>query len=268
MHDSVPSMKTSAARRLLLLWLISAAGIAHAIDYTDLWYAKSEPGWGTNVVESGDFLFLTFFVYGADQRPVWYSAQLQRDTSGDFDGYLGPLYSTTGTWLALPWDPQRFTTTVAGTAAFQPTSAYAAVLSYTVNGLARVVKAIERQPLTRIPLQGTYTSVVSATSVNCATSPSSQEYIAELSIREPNGPGSIELGVVRADAPTCTLTADLSATGRLRSAANGRFTCADGEHGSAQFDEVAATQHGIEGRWSMASTSGCTRSSVFAAIAK
>jgi len=254
-------------KRWLLSWLLVAAGTAHAIDYTDLWYVPSEAGWGANVVQSDDFLFVTFFVYGGDVHPVWYTAQLQRDTSGDFDGYLGPLYSTTGTSPALPWDPQRLTTAITGTAAFQPASSYAAVLSYTINGLPRVVKAIERQPLKWIPLQGTYTSVVSTTSSNCATSPTRETYGADLSIRELNGPATIQLDVVPA-ASSCTLTAELSARGRLYGSVNASFACSDGEHGSAQVDELAATQHGLEGRWITRATTGCIRASVFTAIAK
>jgi hypothetical protein len=199
---------------------------------------------------------------------VWYTAQLRRDTSGDFDGYLGLVYSSTGTWLALPWDAQRFAVTPTGTATFRPTSPYDAVLSYAVNGLPRVVKSVERQPLTAISLQGAYASVVSATSSNCAVSPANETYLADLSIRELSGPATIELRFARGDATTCILTAELNARGRLSSATNGAFECSNGDHGSLQLDELAATQHGVEGRWSSSTTTGCVRANAFAAIAK
>src|SRR3954452_7100315 len=105
---------------LVVAMLLAPSGRAFALDYTDLWFNPSEPGWGVNVVQSGDLLFLTFFVYGADRRPTWYAAQLSRDTSGDFDGFLGFVYAGTGTAFTSAWDAQAFAVAPVGTASFQP----------------------------------------------------------------------------------------------------------------------------------------------------
>jgi len=143
---------------VLCLFLMTAAFRVGAVDYTDIYYIPTESGWGVNVVQSDDFLFLTFFIYGPDNRPTWYTAQLRLDASGN---YNGTLYATTGTFYAtVPWKTSDQATTQVGTASFQPTSAYTAKLIYTVTTpaalAATVTKLIQRQSLTTIALGGSY----------------------------------------------------------------------------------------------------------------
>lgn len=50
----------------------AAQATTHSTDYTDLWWNSpdnSESGWGVNVVQQGDIVFATFFIYGADGTP-------------------------------------------------------------------------------------------------------------------------------------------------------------------------------------------------------
>ena len=69
-------------RRLLLtLLLLTASAQAAATDYTDIWYNPAENGWGVNVVQSDVSLFLTFFIYGADSKPTWFTGQVTQDSS-------------------------------------------------------------------------------------------------------------------------------------------------------------------------------------------
>ena len=35
----------------------------------------SESGWGVNFVQSDNFIFATFFIYGPNNQPIWYTAQ-------------------------------------------------------------------------------------------------------------------------------------------------------------------------------------------------
>jgi hypothetical protein len=116
-------------RFLLCAFLLTAAFRAGATDYTDIWFLPAESGWGVNVVQSDDFLFVTFFIYGPDNKPTWYTAQLKLDASGN---YNGNLYATLGTFYASPWKPTDQITTVVGTA-FQPTSPYTAKFVYVVT---------------------------------------------------------------------------------------------------------------------------------------
>ena len=72
-------------------------------------------------MQSDAFLFLTFFIYGPDNKPTWYVAGLTRDANGNFNG---PLYATTGTYFGAPWNPADGAGSAqVGTASFQPTDA-------------------------------------------------------------------------------------------------------------------------------------------------
>jgi ribokinase len=135
-HDAAIIMHPSShatimlKRFLLCAFLLAAAFRVGAVDYTDLYYVPGEEGWGANVVQSDDFLFVTFFIYGSDNKPTWYTAQLTLDAGGN---YNGQLYATTGTYYAMPWKASDQTTVAVGTASFQPTSAYTAKLIYVVT---------------------------------------------------------------------------------------------------------------------------------------
>src|SRR3989442_1023828 len=94
-------------RRLVLaVLLLTAAFSARAIEYTDVYYNPAESGWGFFLVQSDTVQFLAFFIYGPDGKPTWYTAQLTDDGTGT---YTGPVYATTGTYFALPWNPAQLT---------------------------------------------------------------------------------------------------------------------------------------------------------------
>ena len=56
--------------------------------------------------------FATFFIYGQNGSPTWYTAQLTWDGSK----FTGGLYATGGTWFAAPWQPGNWSVAQAGTA--------------------------------------------------------------------------------------------------------------------------------------------------------
>ena len=144
-------------KRLLLALLFATSAIgAAAADNTDIWYNPTEPGWGVNLVQSDNFIFATFFIYGQNGSPTWYTAQLTWDGARM---YTGGLYATTGTSFATPWQTGNLSVVQAGTASFEPSSlgAHRGTLAYTVNDVATVTKSIERQTLTTIVLGGSYT---------------------------------------------------------------------------------------------------------------
>src|SRR3954447_4143778 len=95
-------------QRILLVMLLGIAPRAEAVNYTDIWYNPSENGWGVNLVQSDAFMFATFFIYGPTGDPTWYTANLTRDASGNFNG---GLFGTKGTYFAAPWNPQAFVVT-------------------------------------------------------------------------------------------------------------------------------------------------------------
>src|ERR1700687_2377022 len=100
---------------LTLLMLTASAQAAAATDYTDIWFNPSEAGWGMNLVQSDTFMFLTFFIYGADSKPTWFTGQVTLDASNNFNG---TLFATTGTYYILPC--AGVTGAAAGAGSFPP----------------------------------------------------------------------------------------------------------------------------------------------------
>jgi hypothetical protein len=120
---------------LVSLLLLCSAVQVQAANYTDVYYDAAEPGWGLFLIQNGTNQFIAFFIYGADGKPTWYTAQINDDGAGR---YTGTLYAITGTHFLDPW--QGYTINPAGTATFSPTDIYHAALTYTVNGLGTVTK--------------------------------------------------------------------------------------------------------------------------------
>lgn len=115
----------------------------------DLWWNPSEPGWGVNIIQQEEVLFVTLFVYGADGRPAWYVASEARP--GTPSRYTGALYATNGPAASVR-------VREVGTLALSPNDDGSAALEYSVDGAA-TSKRIERQTWARIetftgPMEG------------------------------------------------------------------------------------------------------------------
>ena len=130
-------------RRIVVAAFLYIASLgANALEYTDAWVAQGEAGSGTFLVQSEAFIFLAFFVFDQNGKPIWYSCQLLLDANGTT--YSGGLYASTGTYYALPWDPSQRTITPVGSCTFAPSDIYDAKLTYTLTGGQPIVKMIQR----------------------------------------------------------------------------------------------------------------------------
>ena len=256
----------------LCLFLMTAAFRVGAVDYTDIYYIPAESGWGVNVVQSGDnYMFVTFFIYGPDNKPTWYTAQLTLDSSGN---YNGTLYATTGTFYAMPWRAVDQVTTPVGTASFQPTSAYTATLVYTVTTpaalAATVTKLIQRQSLTPIAIGGTYVGGQSGaySGSGCSSSgPYSDTFDLTVS-RSPDGTWNFAFNYTGLQ-ETCTFAGTLTQFGQLYTIPTTSYKCPDGLNTTASMNEIKATSLGIEGRFSAPSVGGgCREDATFSAVLK
>jgi hypothetical protein len=248
-------------RLLLTFMLLTASMQATAVDYTDIWYNPSESGWGVNVVQSDTFLFITFFIYGADNKPTWFTAQVNQDSSGNFNG---TLFATTGTYYILPWVGAAVS--AVGSASFQPQGPYTARLVYTVNGVGTVTKTIQRQSLTTIIIGGNYIGGVVIARSLCGNS-GTGSVTANISISQPlNNVGPASLGVARADGVSCTFVGPITQRGKLYQMSNATYSCSNGLNTTANVDELRATAHGIEGTWSANAQEGCLEIGTFAGV--
>jgi hypothetical protein len=147
-------MRRIAASLLsLLLPTISLASTV-TVDYTDMWWNSNENGWGANVIQQGDTMFVTLFVYDPGGHPTWFVApQVTYQGGGLFTGQLfvtsGPFY------FQRPYDPNSLTVNPVGQLTFNASSAINAQLTYNV-GSFQITKDITRLSWRNDNLAGFY----------------------------------------------------------------------------------------------------------------
>jgi hypothetical protein len=115
-------------------------------NYQALWWgapAGSESGWGLNITHQGDVLFVTWFTYAADGRPMWLvGSRVARTGPGS---YSGTLYRTIGPpFDSARWDASMVTPTPVGTVTLTFRDAQRGTFAYSVNGVSQT-KPIVRQ---------------------------------------------------------------------------------------------------------------------------
>jgi len=256
-------------KRIVLVILLLVALRAQAAEYTDVYYDAAEDGWGVFLVQSDTTQFLAFFIYGPNGQPTWYVAILAADGTGKF---TGSLYANTGSYFLNPWQGKM--TVPAGTASFTPSDPYHATLSYTVNGVGTVTKAVQRQTLTAYVLAGNYSGSGSGSIINCAN-PGQNEpmYRSRFGLTVTQvGDQSATLVFTFVDQAhnglVCTTTGPLTHIGRLYQL-NGQSTCTFngvpvGQAQAVTIDAFHPTSHGLEGHFT--AMQGCTSSVHFAAV--
>jgi hypothetical protein len=221
--------RLAAAILLVLALALPAGATTYSADFTDQWWNAGESGWGINVTQQQDVLFLTLFVYGADKSPRWYVGPAILPAAlplpAGVTQFSGALYETTGPWFAGSWNPADRQNTPVGDITIAFNSPVTGTLTYTVNG-ARVSREITRQNLRTVSLAGQYYGGMLATASNCRNSAQ-------------NGPTSIpgEVTVsqsgssvsMRIDFPAgngaCSFSGTYAQFGRLATVSGGVFTC-------------------------------------------
>ncbi len=116
-----------------------------ATDFQDIWWAApafSESGWGVNLTHQGDTIFVAWFTYGSDGKPLWLVAAPTKIAASV---YSGNLYTGTGpTFNSVPFDPTKVIKTLVGTVTLTFIDGANATFAYSVNGIAQA-KQITRQ---------------------------------------------------------------------------------------------------------------------------
>jgi hypothetical protein len=268
-------MRSLAARVAGVLGLaVLCVTPVRAADYTDLWYTPGEIGWGVNIVQSDAFMFLTFFIYGPDKRPTWYSAELTRAGAV----YTGGLYLSAGTWWAQPWfQPDHpFPAQQVGTATFtpDPLNAYQGTLTYAVNGVGSVTKAITRLTLTTIAVGGTYTGGQSGAYGSCNDASQNGAYTDTFALTVDQRfvdqyTTAATFTFTYGSGAKCTLSGTLEQHGKLYRIPGARYTCT----GELNFDttatvyDIKATAQGIEGQFAATlPASNCQENARFSGV--
>ena len=194
----------------LLAWI---APIAHATTYStdasDLWFNSHEPGWGVNVIQQDNVLFLTLFVYGPNSQPVWYVGPALTATAAGAVSYVGDLYQTNGPWLGGPFDPTAVTNRKVGIATFTLDTIGTATFVYTVDGVS-VTKQVERQTWRINDLNGSYLGSVVGTNSGCGSGTDGHtEFNVSFTITQTDGAFTL------LDGASCNYTGTYSQSGRM-----------------------------------------------------
>ncbi len=253
--------------RVALIAAFLLPATARATDFTDLWWVPQESGWGANVVQSDSFMFVTFFIYGPDHAPTWYSAELTWDGTA----YSGNLYATQGSFWANPWNPADHPDAQAvGTGSFTPSSvdAYHATLEYTVPGVGSFSKNIEREPLTQIALGGNYIGAQAGAYTACSDAANNFSYSDNYSLAVSQTTTSATLTFTYASGATCTISGATQQWGQLFDMPSASYACTGTLNytTTATLYEVKATAQGLEGRLVAGLPNGCREDANFSGV--
>jgi hypothetical protein len=248
-------------------------GASYSTDQSDLYWAdppNSENGWGFQIVQRGDTIFITMFVYAQASAPTgpptWYTATMKPSPPGSAI-WSGDLYVTSGPpFSAMPYDQGLLTYRKVGTATWTPTSVTTGILAYTVDGVAVTKNAI-RQTLVVENYSGHFSGGVHSTATGCANPAlnGTTEDVGVLNIVQ-NGT-ALTLTELPAKGGNCVFTGTLGQVGQMGSV-TGAFSCNDGSYGSFNFVEMQVTEFSVSGRFAASLTvpAGCQASGWFAGL--
>lgn len=256
-------LRSFARVALAALVIVAAVPARAASDYTDLWWTPSESGWGINLAQQGTLIYATFYLYGQDGRPTWYSALLTR--VGTTERFTGPLLRYSGTWFGAPvWSAP--TNAQVGTATFAASSTTAATLSYTVDGLA-VEKQIERTVLQAIGIDGVYIGGVSGRRSGCS-GPGAIIDPMQFDVVHSTQTGSIRIDHLSATtgALICRMQGTAVQIGKLLTVDNADYDCTGGWSSVARIYNLRPTPAGFEGQYFADAGGGCTESGQFSGV--
>jgi hypothetical protein len=238
-----------------------------ATDYTDSWWAAggTENGWGVNLTQQRNFIFVTFFVYAVDGKPTWLTAQLSRDGTGE--RFTGPLYRTSGTWFGSPtWNGSQILQV--GDATFVASSAYDGELTYTVDG-STIRKTIERLKLVDISIAGDYRGAVAGTRSGCGAA--GGRFTDPIDFLVAHSPTTGEVRIDQYSTSTgrliCRMEGKAVQQGKLLLVADAAYDCgSDWSNKRARVYNLRPTPTGFEGQWFSDGGGGCTESGDFSGV--
>lgn len=246
---------TQIFRRFTAAFLVSmgfalpASATTFSTDFTDLWYNAAQPGWGVNLIQQGNTIFATLFVYGTDQTARWFVASSLVGTSTT--RFEGRLYRTTGTAFANP----TFTGGPAvdvGSMTFNFNTPTTGTLTYSVDGVT-VTKSVERQTFIANNLSGNYLGGLTATSSACSSGSNTPILIFNQFVTSHPASNQVSIPVQfftgNGAAATCTFSGTYTQAGKMGNIA-GNWSCTTGNAGPFTISQIDVTIHGWNGRFS------------------
>jgi hypothetical protein len=233
-------------------------------DQSDLWYIPAESGWGLQLVDRGNVIFGTLFIYGPSGQPTWYTATLEY--VGNFT-WTGQLIATTGTYFGSPWNPGALTVTPVGTMTWTAQTVETGMLTYTVNGV-EVTKNVTRQTLVLSDFSGHFGGGLHANISGCAN-PAFDRTVESIGILNITQSGSaIFMQTLPVAGASCSYAGTLSQFGQMGEIDNGTYSCTDGTVGTFQSFEMQVNETGLTGRFNASTSSppGCQQTGWFGGL--
>jgi hypothetical protein len=231
-------------------------------DASDLWWDPDESGWGVNVIQQSNVLFMTFFVYAADGRARWLVASDVRCQGAPRDMEQicnGPLYETTGPVVAAGFDPAAVQRRHVGEVTFLYRRPNSATISYRVDGVG-TGRFVRRQTWALADLSGEYfiQRVHGADSrpwLGCPAVATTMRDLGRVIVQQSGT--SVRLFTEPGPWPRCEYTGSYAQEGRM-GRISGTFTCTatdagaastPAESGTFELDEVEVGPRGFMARY-------------------
>ncbi len=140
------------------------AGPSWGYDYTDIWWDPAQSGWGLTLSQHGNNVFGVWFTYDVTGHPLW--VVLPGVVFQNSSSFCGTLYTTTGPFFTLPFDPRKVVVSEAGDACLSFTAGGGGgSFAPNLGGFAQT-KSITRQPFGDPPPTGAPRWIGTATGAN------------------------------------------------------------------------------------------------------
>ena len=256
---------TRLLRRLAVLLLATlafaspAGATSYSVDFTDMWWNAGEDGWGLNVIQQSDTLFVTFFVYGQDGTARWYVGAATPSTPHPVPSYRfsGPLYQTTGPWFGGPFNPANVVRTQVGAVTLTFDSTSTGTLDYTIAGTT-VTKAVTRYYFGSNSVAGTYAGGLVAIASQCvsASDNGAVDMLGTTVVTQSATQASFQVRFFTPTgaAATCTFAGPYVQTGRMATIDSGSFSCVSGNAtintGTFSMTSIDSQLNGFHARFS------------------
>lgn len=249
--------RTLAGLAALAAFALPAQATTYSTDYTDLWWAgPSENGWGVNLIQQGQTMFGTLFVYGVGNVPQWFVAPDIEPVGTSHTQYSGTLYQTSGPYFGAPtFDPTAVHPVTVGSINFNFTGLNSGTLVYTVNG-QQVAKSITRQSFRNDNLSGGYLGgLTAATTHSCASVPTNAILIFETLNVQHASNNQVTMSVQLSSSNptgTCTFSGPYTQVGKMGSI-TGNWNCVFGgtttNTGTFTLDSIQSSTTGFSGHF-------------------
>lgn len=243
----------------------SAIATSFSTDQSDLWYIPAESGWGMQLVQRGNVIFATLFVYGENGAPTWYVATM---SGADGLTWTGDLYATTGPWFGtVPFNPSNVVATKVGTMTWTAQGPFMGNVSYSVNGV-HVSKNVVRESLVLDDYSGTYLAAVHAAVTGC-TNPADNlpptDFPVLFTITVTQSAQSVTI-MFSSLGSGLSITGTLSQSGQFGTVL-GTYTDSTGEIGNVSVTNLIVQENALTGSFTENSTNqGCVTVGNFAGM--